>query len=669
MRGLVHAGYLVLATCTPGERAAPRRVAPMAPTAPAAAVAPPAAQPRPPDPIAPGVTHGGPITTVAVTEQGDAALTLDTLGGLRLWPALDGTRQPVPIHVPAIMDLALTHAGDALLAAFLDHAGSVLLLELGLDGSVRGRAQIPGDVPCEHLVAIAGGVLVAREDRSIEWYDASAHRRGRIVVETGDDISALAARRGAAIALLAPPPGSTGTAPRDATTARAVTLDDAGLHWGASLALPGHVAADRVALSPGHQRIAVIDDVAGEAHVLDTASQAAAVGSGVRVTRRGAELGFTDDDHLAVLDPSILWWRAPSVAGADPPSKIVDITGGAVADGVAVGGRGAALALGTPTAIHYLGWRTPAIGRDLVAADGSVMLTDTSSAIAFDGRLSFVDAREAHGQTWLWLDPRHVIQSEPAGMELVDLDDPHHGVVLTQPTTNLVSYEPALHVLAMYFPPSKVERYVLDLENDSAQPLAALDTPSLVVFGGQHVDLFDPQRADGVIAITRWAGFRKTQGDITNLAIFRAPTAPRLITVAEVLAIDATGAMYVRDTIGGPIVVRRDGKPDAALPGVVATTLVPSRDGALLAIVHGDALAVVDATGRELWRRAVWTPRHLVFSMDDRDLVADVAGGLVSFDARTGARQAVACAFEFGLRDEPPERSTLSATPICEAPP
>jgi hypothetical protein len=55
--------------------------------------------------------------------------------------------------------------------------------------------------------------------------------------------------------------------------------------------------------------------------------------------------------------------------------------------------------------------------------------------------------------------------------------------------------------------------------------------------------------------------------------------------------------------------------------------------------------------------------------MDDRDLVVDVTGGLVSFDAKTGARQAVACAFEFGLRDEPPPRSTLSATPICEAPP
>ena len=88
-----------------------------------AATAPPA--PPTIDPIAKGVPHGGQIAHVAVTEQADAALTFDNVGGVRLWPALDGSRPPLPVSMIAPVELALTHAGDDLLAAARDQAGAI----------------------------------------------------------------------------------------------------------------------------------------------------------------------------------------------------------------------------------------------------------------------------------------------------------------------------------------------------------------------------------------------------------------------------------------------------------------------------------------------------------------------------------------------------------------
>src|SRR5690606_33907904 len=101
------------------------------------------------DPVVKGVPHGAAIVELAVTEAGDAALTFDDIGGARLWPALDGSRTPVPLSVVAPRELAVSHAGGDVLAGVLDEAGAIDLLRLGRDGSVRGRVQLPAEVAYE----------------------------------------------------------------------------------------------------------------------------------------------------------------------------------------------------------------------------------------------------------------------------------------------------------------------------------------------------------------------------------------------------------------------------------------------------------------------------------------------------------------------------------------
>src|SRR5258708_5331563 len=89
-----------------------------------AAVSPAAA--RAPMPLA--APHGGQIEVIAITERGDAALTVDSFSEIRLWPTLDGTHEPVVVHGPDPRQLALGRDRDGLVAAILDGAGGVEIL-------------------------------------------------------------------------------------------------------------------------------------------------------------------------------------------------------------------------------------------------------------------------------------------------------------------------------------------------------------------------------------------------------------------------------------------------------------------------------------------------------------------------------------------------------------
>jgi hypothetical protein len=643
---------------------------------------------RAPDPIVPGVPHGGSIVAIAMTEAGDAALTVDDLGDARLWPSLDGKRPPIPVDAVGVAQVALGHAGDNLLAAFLSEAGDVLLVTYGRDGSVRGRAQLPDGSACESVVAIDDGVLVVRADLSIERYDAEARRRGRVVGASGERLAAIDARRGGAVALIARTVDDrtltlpTGDVVGEATLVRQLVIDD-GLHWGPSTELPGPVVANALALSPDHRHIAVVISHPSEVRVLGLAT-GAQVGKSVPVTTIGVTSGFTDDDHVAVLSSDFQWWRAD--ADTTPPnvSSAIGLVGGVVGDGRAVGAVGASLAIGEPGTVHYLGWNRSAAGT-LRNVDSAIMLAFPTNrgfyrdTVAWlDGRLGFSSQREITGYGYpVWLGPRHMMLQKNGALDLVDLDHPDKPVHIADDTAYQVFYEPTLRQFARYIAARTVERYALDLEHLSVKTLEPLQlSPEFSRLGEGRLDLLDPARADGVIAIARWYGRLKQQADQTHLAIYRVPSAgatlvrsSRELTVAEVLAVDATGAMYVRDKASGPIVVRRDGKPDVTLAGLVATELSPSHSGNLLAALHGNEVTLLDVAGIERWRVSMWKPTQVIFSSDDRHVIVQSDGGIVSLDVTTGTGVTSACAFDFGLHDHRPAIGPLHAEPICRARP
>ena len=58
----------------------------------------------------------GAIDLVAVTPDGGAAITADLGGGIRLWPTLDGSREPRVVTLEPPTDLALARAGSGFIA-------------------------------------------------------------------------------------------------------------------------------------------------------------------------------------------------------------------------------------------------------------------------------------------------------------------------------------------------------------------------------------------------------------------------------------------------------------------------------------------------------------------------------------------------------------------------
>jgi len=601
-----------------------------------------------PDPVAP-VTHGGTITAVAVTEAGDAALTLDDLGGVRLWPSFDGKHPPLPVAVSGVEQLALGRTGDHFLAAFLSDAGDVLLLDLDRGGIVHARAQLPGDVACEQVIAIGDGVLVTRADQSIERYDALAHRRARIVAPAGERILAVAARRGGAVALLSDNAGRT-------TLARELVLGW-GLTWGRSTQLPSDVTGRALALSPARSHVAVTRGAENVVQVfeLETGDQ---VGPEMKLASSRVELGFTDDDHVAIVSSEIQWW----------PRKLAQaslLTTGAIGDGVAVGASGASLALATRGKLRYLGWSRSAIG-ELGVVDSRVLLVSGDTSAWLDDRLAVTSEGDVGGTDHtVWLDPRHVVRYGPERTNLVDLEHPDKMVRIADVTPQQVFYDPALHTLALYTYPGRIGRYVLDLDALTVTKLRTLEVTSDFPTGGHGaIDLLDPARSGGLVAIARW-------GDSPRVAFYREESAEPVVirashelSTAAVLAVDVTGALYYRQVPGGPIYKRRAGF-DIELTGVTARALTPSHGAALLAGLDKHEISMFGTGGEKLWSRPLLAPIDAVFSGDDHIVIVQTAGGLMSFDATTGAPIAEACSFDFGLHDEPPVTNPLHADPIC----
>jgi len=54
----------------------------------------------------------GAVTALATVAEGDAALTIDSVGDVHLWPTFDGTREPCLVDISDVHELAIAHHGD-----------------------------------------------------------------------------------------------------------------------------------------------------------------------------------------------------------------------------------------------------------------------------------------------------------------------------------------------------------------------------------------------------------------------------------------------------------------------------------------------------------------------------------------------------------------------------
>ena len=661
---------------------------------------------EPVDPPPLGVPHGGSIQHVAVTEQADAAVSLDDIGGIRLWPALDGTREPIPIQLPNAREVAISHAGHDVLVAILDVAGSLRLIRYTREGVVRGAAQVPGEAAIELVVAIEGGVLVARSDRTIERYDEAGVLHGRIAMEPGEEIGALAARRDGAAVLTgyvavgktpAISGGTRGIRPgsvvRTTTPAEALRWIDLadGLHWGSRVVLAAGFDLDQLAISPNHRRFAAVAQADHRLHIFDgTGSKATLVeGSfpnGISSDDTTMAIGFVDDDHAARASSGVEWWVASSADSKIDPWH-VDVTkldivaseSAAIGDGLVVSGHGASLALHTMSASRFLGWRSLASGALATTIAGSVTLDDGQRLLVLDRRLERTSeiAFEGHGYAkplglW-WIDANHAVMEQPAPsgsdeaqreqLELVDFRHEARRVPLgTYAHVQRVAWNAEVRTLAVVGD-GTLERSRLDLETNTLVKLPAIKVPATV----EVMELLDPVRADGASLVVsrtdergQLLGFWVSDTPTTD---YRLPPNAGAVLEGLVVGTSPTGAIFVENYQG---VVMRRRTERKLFPHLQAERVSTDRTGTRILVLYRGQVTLLGPSGTELWRQRVWGAQLALFSPDGTQVVIGTSGGIVALDANTGVRTAMACGFSFGLMTKPPETTPHRTVPVCE---
>ncbi len=130
----------------------------------------------------PGIAHSASIDQVAIDPTGVAALTRDTVGGLRLWTALDGSAEPQAVPVANPRSMAVLRADKGRFVVFaVEASGGARFVEMAPDGHARDVASLPPFNPVLQVASLKGkhgGHFVAlMKDGSIRIFDPQGEER------------------------------------------------------------------------------------------------------------------------------------------------------------------------------------------------------------------------------------------------------------------------------------------------------------------------------------------------------------------------------------------------------------------------------------------------------------------------------------------------------------
>lgn len=151
----------------------------------------------------PGVPHGASILELALAPDGTGALSLDKAGSLRLWPALDGSREPIPIPGRGARAMSLARAGDDWVVAHVDAAGGTHVVAVGPDGEITPRFEIDPFDPVRAIEVLPGGdrVLALGEDHRLRLFDVGGGERATLERREFRPIRVMVTPSGAAAVL------------------------------------------------------------------------------------------------------------------------------------------------------------------------------------------------------------------------------------------------------------------------------------------------------------------------------------------------------------------------------------------------------------------------------------------------------------------------------------
>lgn len=639
--------------------------------------------------------HGAPITAVFATEDGGAAVSIDVLGNARLWPALDGTREPFALPLSQPKEVVLARDGDGFAIAARDTSGGLEVLAVDAAGRLTSHVRRPPEPGVAALASHDGGLLVLHRDQTLELLDLRGARRGVLLAAPGEHVVRLLARKGRTLALV-----------RTKDGVRGHWLADDKLAW-AEHTPKLRVDVNHVFLSPDHEHLITHRPMTVEIQLFGQPTptvQRQLVNLGTGRVRDfaiddagrdslGVPIGFGGDGKVVLamddFDHSVLeWWtlggRKVAVIG-EPPAyalELVSVETAAVTDASVIAFTFDELVIVTRAApgaaprARFLGYRTNR-AKGLSGGPAGAVATVGASAIALDEELrattripapqaillandlalvQFVSPPRGPNQArtptptidpdWLEGTPsRPRVQRAQPRLALYDLDQRKDRQ--RWPSARAFHFEPATQLLAIERP-GKVELATFDPAE------RRFGAPRTFFVQGTQVALIDPALASGVLPAGALAIFVRVRGKTSEVRVISDLDGelPAPVTLAgAVEVIDRAGRLYMRESADA-ISIHHGDRPPVRLDGMAGWKLRPDPTGAQIAAFARNRLALFDAAGRALWSVGFPGISNVAWTADGELLV--VAGDLAKIDVATGEVVAAQCGWGFALRAQRP---------------
>jgi hypothetical protein len=611
-----------------------RRLAPAVLVALTATAAADPATPAPATPLAigaPGVT----ARALALTDDGEIAVSADFGGHLRLWPSLDGKREPVAIAGNPPTGLAIARDGDDVAIAGLDAAGGLELIRTSRAGVPESRAPLDAARPAIAIVAAGDRMIAQRDDGALAIFDLHGARTAILVPAAGEHLEESVARRGRALALITTDGGVRGR-----------WIDLAAGRWGDDTpVLP--IAPGAAALSPDLQHLAATAPPrpgrGPRTVIVDlTSGEVTARPSGLGAAE---PLGFSDPDTLAlILNGHLLkWWRR------DGSGRQWELQSSAVvADHHAIASASSDLVISTRAGAHYLGYRMIR-PTNVRAVRGGLLLSDGAKLVRVDrglrrGRLvDFGFHHEPYGPKVVPIDAHHAFavagDYQHATIYMVDLDHPDAPTTVATTTRETLQYEPRSRVAAW------MDGTTLHLARVGKDGAVSAPATLALTRTYEQVLLLDPARAHSDVAVLLEYDQRTTM--LTPITGF---TDGGDVTTGErITGDDVTWVAQLQQGDYRPL-------------GFGDRPPLRSPDHTLTAELVGARLTLRDH-GTERWTVPVPGVTDVVWT-DAGELIA-VGDGLARIDLATGALAERQGGWVFGVHGEPEAGGVGS---ICDAP-
>ncbi len=384
------------------------------------------------------------IEMIAVTADGNAAVTGDAARSLRLWPTLDGKREPLVLSMRTPAMLAIARDADAFVIAGVDSAGQLELARATTTAEITQRFEIGLGRPIVEIHATSLGFVALRDDRVVTLIGLDGVMHAELTPEPGEYLTTLAVRDDRALAIIERD---------DRIYGRWVELASGA--WGEDTpALP--ITGEHVVLSPSHERIAGPRRRGEDAPV----SIVSLTNGKVVGTIPPAPdpifgdfmhpVGFLDERKVAVTNGRQAWWNRDGTGDGSPGSVF------GVANGLLIGGSESVISISTPgKAVEYVGYRMSFMSElrptktGYVATDGRTMveldakfhtragyaLSDLKPGIT--GSVVLVDDTHAIGLSYNENRSLYLISTQTSKTTLIAKDV---GVFGYEPTTRLLHY-------------------------------------------------------------------------------------------------------------------------------------------------------------------------------------------------------------------------------------